>query len=406
MTLMLRPLIGRTVLVDYWTREGALPPPGVSLGGMVSWLAGRWRALSANPLGLPLGLPLGALAGALAIGGAVLVWRRGPAAALVVALAPLMVLAGMAGSFPLDGRLALDLVPIAALSLAALVVAATSPPASWPKTGRRALAVAAAGGLVAILASAALRTLPQVAAVRLVEEMRPVLARVHREMRPGDRVLVARATYSTAAYYAGRERVGLSGLFWLHPTPPGRRCNDRAVVARAGLARPGARMWIVLGHRSPSPVDAPWTVMLSHFDIAGEVIARVRAPGAAAYLITPREAADPEAAPPPAGDRRCLRILALGERPSLAASAHLQPGAGALVWVKGVVGQVGFRRARLPWSGTSLLAMGSAPGEAGRRELPKRSGPGWPLQCLPAPTPSGRPRCVLPKLKPCARTNR
>ncbi len=310
--LMLRSLGDRTMLVHYWTRQGGLPSPGDSFAGRLRWLAGRWTALSANPLALHLG----ALAGVLIVAGAVLLWRRGPAAALVVAPVPLMVLAGLAGAYPLDGRLALDLVPIAALSLAALVAPALRPPAAWPDPRRRALAGAAAAGIVALLAGAALHVLPQVAAVRLREEMRPVMARLHGELRPGDRVLVAGATYSSAEYYAGRERVGISGVFTLRPTPPGLRCDDRAVVARAGLAGRGARMWIVLGHRSASPFDAPWTVMLAHFQRAGHVAARIRAPGAAAYLITPRVASDPEVAPPPAGDRRCLRIVAPRGAPS------------------------------------------------------------------------------------------
>ncbi|MCW2777896.1 MAG: hypothetical protein JWN17_1621, partial [Frankiales bacterium] len=107
--LVLAPLRGREVYEQYWAY--AYPR---SAGDLPAWLGRRGTDLLATPL--RLAVPLLALA-VLALGAARLLRRRG--AGLVLAAVPPAVVAGALSAYPLADRLALWLVPVAALLLAA-----------------------------------------------------------------------------------------------------------------------------------------------------------------------------------------------------------------------------------------------------------------------------------------------
>lgn len=302
--LLLRKNADNDVLQAYWTR--AFPPPGpLTWSGALDWFAGRTVALAASPLDVEHSwlLLVLLLAGLLVLG-----LRRPPALPVLLLPVAVVVAAGLAGSYPIAGRLALFLVPMLALVLAApldLPALAARIPLPGARTAATllagALAVAAAIGLVVLLQPQAGTTWHAVGRPQQKQESRTVLELLAGRRQPGDLVLVdGRGARHAAAFYG--PRVGAGPFEVLEAAPPAAACRRVPLGRRLHEQGRHGRVWLIASHTRPVDLEL-YRAQLSHFGPVGETLT---ATGATAIRFDRSAAPVPSADPP---DRRCLRIV-------------------------------------------------------------------------------------------------
>lgn len=220
-----------TVLSSFWSYtfpRGAADLPAWTLRRAVDLVDDPLR-LSVWPLALAL-LTLGTYRLA----------RARPHGLLVAGAGiPIAVAAAAVSAYPFASRLALWIVPLAAIGLAAVL----------PSTLERAWPVLlAAATLTVVVAPSAATSLPQVAQVFHVEELRPVMEQVARERQPGDLVLVdipAKAPFDFYTPYTGLGRDGV--ILFATTEEVGGRCNDPIALRTGRFAT--QRVWVVFAHR-------------------------------------------------------------------------------------------------------------------------------------------------------------
>jgi hypothetical protein len=284
--LVLTGLQKNALLIDYWA-----PTFPQGAGDLPFWLGRTARDLIASPLALVQPVLAGLLLG---VGTARLLWSSRWAGGLVLAAVPAGVLAAAMSAYPLASRLALWLVPLAALVLAAALPSRlTMRSLPWLLASVVALATVSGPALRQGLELGLERT--------DLQELEPVLRELVSQQQPGDVVLIDRSVRAPFTYYErtipGLERQGILGL--RAPSPP---CDDAAVLQQLGFA--SGRVWLVFSHQSPGGVSRASREEVPRRIAAVADLERVlEAPGAAAYLYTPR--ADP--APTVTDDpSRCL----------------------------------------------------------------------------------------------------
>jgi 4-amino-4-deoxy-L-arabinose transferase-like glycosyltransferase len=284
----LRDLRSNQFLTAVWAT--GLAPHGVGLGGLVRWAGRVLTATAADPgrwtPGLVGAVAVAAGAAAIAVG-----LHRPMAAALIVA--PLGTAFGAAALrlYPLKGRLALYLVPLGALCLGALVETAVRTAGRRPLSSYRPPVVLAVAGGVA---SVALAVGPALAVGRVarqpltIAEIRPVMQRVHRQLRPGDDVVVLALATQPARFYA--DTTGVIPTRALADGLIGSPCGG-APLTRSSFA---GRVWVLFAYRaSASPADEQPAVVARLATMAHLVIVD-QEPGASAYLFDfSRPADDP-----------------------------------------------------------------------------------------------------------------
>lgn len=292
---VLHRLADSTVLSGFW---GYTFPRGST--DLPAWLLRRAVDLSQDPLELaphPLGLPLWPLALALLALG---IWRlRSRALLLATAAVPVATVAAALSLYPFASRLALWLVPLAAVALAAVL------PARLDHPGRLSLGVAA---LAVVVAPMAARSLPQVVAVHRVEELRPVMEQVLAQRRPGDLVLVDIAAKAPFDFYTPLVGLGRDGVVLFATTEEvGGRCNDVVALKTGRFAT--RRVWVVFAHalrdtgRLGTRAD-----LLARIEDVTNVRSTVHAFSSMAVLFDPTA---PAAAPSgePRNLERCLAVV-------------------------------------------------------------------------------------------------
>ncbi len=283
--LVLRRLQGNDVYAVYWAY--AYPASADDLPG---WLLRRGQDLLHAPLQLALA-PLAALL--LALGLARLARRQG--APLVLAAVPPAVVAGAVSAYPLADRLALWLVPLAALALAAAL-----------DLPRRA-AVASAVVLALVAGPAVVRALPLLVRVQEVEELRPVLQEVARRQRPGDLVLVDIAAKAAFDHYAPRLGVPRDGVVLFRTPSPGTTCGDDLTALRTGRFGNG-RVWLVFSHELvEGPVLGTRADLLGRIGRVTRLAGVVEDTGATALLLSP-DRSGRDLPPAPLTADRCLVV--------------------------------------------------------------------------------------------------
>lgn len=212
---------------DYWS-SGFLPFPPLTWDEL-KWPAYTLRVIIAEVTDWRWSYAYFALA----VVGGWAVWRRSRPAALTLA-APIVgaMAAAALGQYPLEGRLAFFLSPIAVLLVSA-GIAAVATVAKGPRWATAAMALV-------------LLTPPLVSAMRApppytLQHTRPLFERLQREYRPGDRVYVPYGGWQAWWYYA--PRTGLGAVPVLVGT-----CHDTALAgyeAEVRQLQDAARTWIL-----------------------------------------------------------------------------------------------------------------------------------------------------------------
>ena len=289
---VLRPLTRNQPLADYWgytfPRSGSDVP---------AWFARRWYDLAATPLHMSVrlvGLVL------LACGLVRLLTSRPRAGSLVWAAVPMALLAAGLSAYPFAGRLALWLVPLAAVTVAAaLPVSLRRGGGAWLLAGTAAMTV--------VFAPSVRQAVALTHTVQEVEELRPLLQQFARARRPGDLAYVEVATREAFEYYARSTGVTRDGVILFVPRVA-RACDDIPALNAGRFA--SERVWVIGSHR---------LVDVARLGTREDLLARIRtvsrevehlhATRADAYLFDPSTGAEQPRQVVARNPERCLAIV-------------------------------------------------------------------------------------------------
>lgn len=290
---VLRPVTENQALSDYWA--GTYPNGFLDLP---AWLVRRWYDLAATPLRMTfrvLGLAL------LAFGLYRLCARAGRSAALLWAGVPFGLLGAALSAYPFAGRLALWLVPVAAITMTATI--------PYRFLERRALWLLASTAVLTVVSAPAVGAgLQLTTQVQEVEELRPLLQRFSQVRQPGDIVLVEVATREAFEYYAEKTGVARDGVLLFTVRPPGGPCEDFPALNAGRFATD--RVWVISSHRL---VDAArlGTIdeMLARIRTVTREIAHLKETRADAWLFDPSTGAQTPTQVGPRNPERCLSVI-------------------------------------------------------------------------------------------------
>ncbi len=302
---VLERLRSTSTLAVYW--RFTFPEANESL---LDWLGERVVALVSNPLELqPLWLAV-----LLVVVGALRLARARPYEwALACSVIAMAVVAAALKAYPMDGRLALWLVPIAALALAAVVPVRLRPDDSpWPgSTATTAGVVVALLAVGVAVAPAAAKSLPQAVQPHRLQELRPLMERLAAEQQPGDIILTGLATQAPYDFYTPRTGVARDGVIVLTTKPEG-GCKDPVALRAGGFA--AGRVWVVIAHQlDDAQRQATTEDMFARIEDVTTRAKTLRETGAFAVLFDPSAA--PELGADAPVDRNPDRCLLINRRP-------------------------------------------------------------------------------------------
>jgi hypothetical protein len=290
---VLRPLLHNEPLIDYW--QGTFP---ASVAALPAWFGRRWYELAGDPLRMTV--PLLGLA-LLGVGLGRLSRFVGRRAALLWAAVPAALLAAAVSAYPFAGRLALWLVPVAAVTLAAaLPHRLDRPRACWLLAGSAALTVSLGPSVADAVALTG--------KVQTVEELHPLLERFARERQPGDLVFVEVATRSAFDYYAEQTGVRRDGVVLFVSRSGTAPCDDRPAL-RAGRFATG-RVWIISSHQlvDTDRLGTREDLLARVGTVTGQV-QHLAEPGADAFLFDPADGTQTPVRTVPRHPERCLMVV-------------------------------------------------------------------------------------------------
>ena len=268
-----------SVLNDYWAYTFPQGKP------LTTWARTRATALLDFPLDLHGGLRV---AGLLLAVGAVCLAVRGRVAGVGAVLAVVLGTAAAAAAvYPLADRLALWLVPVVALSLAAVFPSRLEPRVPL----RLGWLGAALAGTLFVTSSGLVHGLGSLTRRDAIEETRDLLAALRAQARPGDVVVGTVSGVIGLDFYAPRTGTPDDGLL-----APARRvdgaCQDRAALVAVGLT--SKRVWVVnrVGSNETLP-NGPFTALQPSIQTVAHPVARITRPGMYAVLFEPGAPAQP-----------------------------------------------------------------------------------------------------------------
>jgi uncharacterized membrane protein len=304
--LLLRPTAADRILQDYWA--STFPPDPLSWSAVAGWVGGRVTSVREAALALehPVLLLVLLLAGLLVLG-----LHRPAVLPLLLVPTAVVAAAGLAGAYPIDGRLALFFVPLVALALAApleaprLAARLSRPAARSPVTPvtlvGALVAAAAAAGVVVLVGPQLIDDWRGLRQPQEKEESRTVLAALAAERGPRDLLLVdGRGARYAAAFYA--PRVGAGPFQVLQPAEAEPGCLRATLGARLWAEHRYDRVWLLAAHTRPVEM-ALYQAQLAQFGAVAEVI-----PATGAMALRLDRSATP-LPPPRPSDRRCLDVL-------------------------------------------------------------------------------------------------
>jgi hypothetical protein len=279
----LRRLSGEAFFKTFWA--AGFPPRHAGVVDAARWVGRAIDAVMADPVGLRFTV-LGALMAG--VGLTVVARRSRPFGALPAVIVVMVVGGALARVYPLQGRLALFLVPLVALALAATTDVGGRVGAAFA-----ILVLVLAGHPVRVAANAVWHPVQ-------VAETRPVLEYLAAHRAPGDRIYLHYASGAAFGYYGPKLHLTADGIVDVAAPP----CPPLATAFRGAT-----RVWLFVGyHPSAAPPNED-AIFTSRFATVGHPIDVVRAKGAFAVLYDLAEPLDPDgtsALAPPGG--RCLRI--------------------------------------------------------------------------------------------------
>jgi hypothetical protein len=291
--LVLRKTTENDALFAYW---GYSFPRGTL--DLPAWFCRRWYGLAHLPLQLtvrPIGLAL------LAFGLFRLCKHGGRSASLLWAAVPVALLGAAVSAYPFAGRLALWLVPIAAITMTAAI------PHRFVQR-RAAWLLAATTALTLVSAPALAGGLQRTVQVQEVEELRPLLQRFSEVRKPGDLVLVEVATREAFEYYAEQTGVSRDGVILFTVRPGYGPCDDLPALNAGRFATD--RVWVISSHRLVDTARlGTLDDMLGRIRTVTREIDHLHDTRADAWLFDPSTGAQTLTQVGPRNPERCLAVV-------------------------------------------------------------------------------------------------
>ncbi|MBC7373807.1 MAG: hypothetical protein H7323_07445, partial [Frankiales bacterium] len=289
--LVLHRLSDSEILSTFWANTFPDGP-----GDLPSWLLRRAVALTRDPLELsfwPIALVLLGL-------GTYRLWRYRPSSALLsLAGVPVAVAAAAISAYPFASRLALWIVPLAAIALTAILPTRVV-------RGRPLLLSLAA--LLVVAGPMAAQSLPQTVSIYQRNELRPVMEQLQAEKQPGDLVLVDIPAKAPFDFYTQITGLGRDGVILFATTQEvGGVCNDKAALLAGRFAT--QRVWVVFAHQLQDTrrlgTRADMIARIEDVTHRRETITRF---GAKAVLFDPQAQQRPPS-DEPRNPERCLALV-------------------------------------------------------------------------------------------------
>lgn len=258
-------------LMKFWG-EGFMPAPW-RLHESLPWLVLRsYEMFQTMPLRLKLGAVPGMLVAAL---GLVALYRRRRMHVALLVLPFLITLAAAAAhKYPFDGRMLMFLAP-------ALLIVVCAGLAELQRRVPRKYAA-----LPALLALGLMAPGLQVAAMTLAdgrdtEELRPVMERIQKRIKPGDAIFLGPSVSITWRYYVKHfpERFNFSGYRLMEYDGPDGTIT-RSLQREAARAPLPERVWVVLTHYRPEERRK----FLERLNRIGKKLSDVNPQGSSGYL--------------------------------------------------------------------------------------------------------------------------
>ena len=281
-------------LRSYWA--AGLAPKPLAAPTWTRWLGRALLHLVADPGDMPLGI---VAAACIVAGIAVATIRRPVGGALLVVPLAGGIAAATIGGFPLRGRLALWLLPLAFFALAALATALLPVP-----SGRKGVMAGAVVVLVGVLV-----TPPAVTVVTLTRDptiwsdVRPLLSAVRRQAHPGDQVWVHEPDAPSADYYA--IALGIVADHVLRTSAPPAPCPGEPDLTAVAARR---RVWFIYGYRLSTAVRNERAGIVAALTARARLVEQINRPQATAWLY---DFDQPPAPPPAVRDHPGVPCLAL-----------------------------------------------------------------------------------------------
>jgi hypothetical protein len=270
-------------LHSYWA--AGFPPHPFGLPSYVAWVVRATSHVAADPGAIHFA----GVAAIVAVIGLALVVAQKPLEGLLL-VAPLVVALGAAsiGSYPLDGRLVLWLLPLLAIGLAGVTI-------NRP-VGALVVAVLVLQPVGSALSVAAHPTTWQ--------DSRPLFQAVARARQPHDEVWIHQSDLAVGDFYGRLTGVVPTNAVQDSGVPGG--CGG-ANLNLAGVAGP-SRVWFIYGyHQSNAAPDEEQAVVAKLRSVA-HLVATIRRPQTAAYLFDFAQTPDTG---PANGDLACVTVTRL-----------------------------------------------------------------------------------------------
>jgi len=269
-----------------------------SLPGLPEWFVERWYDVAARPLHMTvraIGLIL-LLLGLLRLGRFGRRWT-----ALAWAAVPMALLAAAVHAYPFADRLALWVVPLAAVALAAtLPHRLDSFALAWLLIGS-ALLTAVMGPAVG---AGLLRTVQ----VQEVEELRPLLEEFATQRQLADVVLVEIGSQGAFDYYARRIGVSRDGVILFASRGGTGPCDDRPALETGRFLTD--RVWVISSHRLVARQRlGTLDDMLARIRTVSHEVRHLHETSADAYLFDPSSGPQTQVTAVPKNRERCLSVV-------------------------------------------------------------------------------------------------
>ena len=285
-------VLGRDPFLHSFWKAG-FPPEPVTIGSLLSWMVRATSHLAANPGTIPLAGVAAALAGA---GLVITAYRRPVEGALLVG--PMLVALGAAsiGAYPLDGRLALWLLPVLLMGLAASASALVE--AGGTVIARNMAAAVTLVAFAALVRAPATNVLSVVGRPTTWQDSRPLFEAVAARIRPGDQIWVHASDWGVGQFYGRSTGLVLTGQ--IQDGLCGGGNPDLGAVAGSGM------VWFIYGyHGSNAPVDEEQAVV-AHLQGYAHLVGSIHRPLTGAYLLD--FGAPPDRPDQPLADVNCVTV--------------------------------------------------------------------------------------------------
>jgi len=265
----LRGLAANPFLRGYWNAYFMPMPPWADL----AWFPATLQSSLENPVGLGLWTPLPAAFMAI---GLISLLRHRPRFGAMLALALLATLAASGlGMYPIAGRMILFAAPI----LLALLGAGVETVTGWIRVGwlRNATVLALAGLLLyQPLATAAQNFITP----KYPEHIRPAMAYLRENYRPGDALYVYYWAVPAFRYYAPFYDFSQTGFI----AGQDHSANPLTLLEEIDQLRGQERVWVLFSHVYEAGDYNEKDAVLAHLDEIGVKRREFRQPGTSVYL--------------------------------------------------------------------------------------------------------------------------